>query len=63
MALAGLEVCDIAMELAGGAGYFKSSVIERAYRDIRAIKFHPFTPELSLLHSGRLALGRPTDEF
>ena len=61
VANAGLEVCDIAMELAGGAGYFKGSVVERAYRDIRAIKFHPLTPELSLLHAGRLALGLPVD--
>lgn len=61
IALAGVEVCDIAMELGGGAAYFKGSVIERCYRDIRAIKFHPLTPEQSLQHAGRLALGLPTD--
>jgi alkylation response protein AidB-like acyl-CoA dehydrogenase len=57
VALAGIEVCDLAMELAGGAAYFKGSPIERAYRDIRACKFHPFTPEATLVHAGRLALG------
>lgn len=56
IALAGVEVCDIAMEVAGGAAFFKGSVIERAYRDIRAAKFHPLTPELSLLQAGQLAL-------
>ena len=61
IALAGLEVCDIAMEVAGGAAYFKGSVIERCYRDMRAVKFHPFTPEQSLLYAGRLALGEPVD--
>ncbi|HYN32178.1 MAG TPA: acyl-CoA dehydrogenase family protein [Ilumatobacteraceae bacterium] len=60
VALAGIEVCDLAMELAGGAAYFKGSPIERAYRDIRAAKFHPFTPEATLVHAGRLALGLDT---
>ena len=45
IALAGIEVCDLAMEVAGGSAYFKGSVIERAYRDIRGAKLHPFTPE------------------
>ena len=33
------------MDVAGGPAFFKGSVIERAYRDIRASKFHPLTPE------------------
>lgn len=57
VARAGLEVCDLAMEVAGGPAFFKGSVIERAYRDIRAVKFHPFTPEDTLLALGRDALG------
>lgn len=61
IALAGVEVCDLAMEVAGGAAFFKGSVIERCYRDIRAAKFHPFTPEETLVHAGRLALGVATD--
>jgi alkylation response protein AidB-like acyl-CoA dehydrogenase len=63
IALAGAEVCDIAMDVGGGAAYFKGSTIERAYRDIRAAQFHPFTPEKTLVHGGRLALGLPVDEF
>jgi alkylation response protein AidB-like acyl-CoA dehydrogenase len=59
----GMEVVDIAMELVGGAAFFKSSPIERAYRDIRAGTYHPFTPELTLLHAGRHALGLPCDEL
>lgn len=57
VARAGLEVCDLAMEVAGGPAFFRGSVIERAYRDIRAVKFHPFTPEDTLLALGRDALG------
>ena len=44
IALAGIEVCDLAMEVAGGAAFFKGSPIERCYRDIRAAKFHPLRP-------------------
>ncbi|WP_183094304.1 acyl-CoA dehydrogenase family protein [Nocardioides stalactiti] len=59
IAEAGLEVCDLAMDVAGGPGFFKGSVIERAYRDFRAVKFHPLTPEATLVENGRHALGRP----
>lgn len=59
IAAAGIEICDLAMEVGGGAAYFKGSPIERAYRDIRGAKFHPFSPEATLLHAGRLALGVP----
>ncbi|MET0145755.1 MAG: acyl-CoA dehydrogenase family protein [Ilumatobacteraceae bacterium] len=61
IALAGIEVCDLAMEAVGGSAYFKGSVIERAYRDIRGAKLHPFSPEATLLHAGRLALGLPCE--
>ena len=61
IALAGIEICDLAMDIGGGAAYFKGSPIERAYRDIRAAKFHPFDPEVTLIHGGRLALGLPCD--
>jgi len=53
---AGVEVCDLAMDVAGGSAFFKGSVIERCYRDIRAAKFHPLTPEDTLVETGRHAL-------
>ena len=40
-----VAITDIAMEVVGGAAYFKTSPIERLYRDVRAGKFHPLTPE------------------
>lgn len=61
IAVAGIEICDLAMELAGGSAYFKGSAIEQAYRDIRGAKFHPLSPEDTLRHAGRLALGQPCD--
>ncbi|MDP2290977.1 MAG: acyl-CoA dehydrogenase family protein [Actinomycetota bacterium] len=61
--LAGAEVVSLAIDVAGGAAFRKGSTIERSYRDIRAAGFHPLTPERTLLHAGRLALGLPADEF
>ena len=61
VALAGVEVCDLAMEVAGGPSFSRGSIIERAYRDIRAIKFHPLSMEKTLVHAGRVALGVPAD--
>jgi alkylation response protein AidB-like acyl-CoA dehydrogenase len=61
IALAGMEVCDIAMDVAGGSAFYKGSPIERAYRDIRAARFHPLTPEQTLIHAGRVALGVAAD--
>jgi alkylation response protein AidB-like acyl-CoA dehydrogenase len=63
IALAGIEVCDLAMEVGGGPAFFRGSTLERCYRDIRAAKFHPLSPELTLVHGGRLALGLPVDEI
>jgi acyl-CoA dehydrogenase len=63
IALGGIEVCDLAMEVAGGAGYFRTSPIERCYRDIRGAKFHPFSPEQTLVHAGKVSLGIPADEM
>jgi acyl-CoA dehydrogenase len=54
-------VVDLAMETVGGSAYFKSSPLERAYRDVRAGLFHPLNPERTLLYAGRLALGVPAD--
>jgi alkylation response protein AidB-like acyl-CoA dehydrogenase len=52
IALAGIEVCDLAMDVAGGGAYYKTSPIEQCYRDVRGGKFHPLGPEESLVHAG-----------
>ncbi len=61
--LVGLEVCDLAMDVTGGRGFFRGSPIERAYRDIRAVKFHPISFDATLMHAGQLALGLPADRI
>jgi alkylation response protein AidB-like acyl-CoA dehydrogenase len=59
--LAAQEVVDTAMETVGGSAYFRRSPLERAYRDVRAGKYHPFNPERVLLYAGRQTLGLPVD--
>jgi acyl-CoA dehydrogenase len=54
-----VEIVDIAMEVAGGASYFTRAPLERAYRDVRAGKYHPLPPEKTLTYAGRLALDLP----
>jgi acyl-CoA dehydrogenase len=60
IATTGVEVCDLAMEVAGGQSFYRTSPIEQCVRDVRGAKYHPFTPEQTLVHAGRLALGQDT---
>jgi acyl-CoA dehydrogenase len=61
VALAAVEVCGLAMEVAGGAGFAKATPIERCLRDVHGARYHPLDPEESLLHAGQVALGLPAD--
>lgn len=58
-----VSACDVALEVTGGAGYFRKAGLEQAVRDVRGVKFHPLTPELTLVHAGKVALGEPADEM
>jgi alkylation response protein AidB-like acyl-CoA dehydrogenase len=60
--LAAAEVTDLAMDLGGASTYRKGSPVERAYRDVRAARFHPFDPETTLVHHGRIVLGLTADQ-
>lgn len=52
-----VDVVEQASEVLGGRSYFRSSPLERAWRDVRAGTFHPLTPEATLAYAGQLALG------
>jgi acyl-CoA dehydrogenase len=54
---AAVAVVERAAEVLGGRSYFRSSPLERAWRDVRAGTFHPLTPEATLAYAGQLALG------
>ena len=54
--LAARAVVDTALEVAGGSAFFRTSALERAYRDVRGGPFHPLTPEATLTFLGERAL-------
>lgn len=53
-------VVDTALEVAGGQAFFRSSPLERAYRDVRGGPFHPLTPEATLTLLGERAVREAT---
>jgi alkylation response protein AidB-like acyl-CoA dehydrogenase len=46
-----------AAELAGGGAYARRGAVDRMIRDLRATLYHPYTPEVTLIHAGRARLG------
>jgi len=54
--LEAVAVADLALQVAGGAAFYRRSPLERAYRDVRGGPFHPFTPEVTLTTLGEAAL-------
>jgi alkylation response protein AidB-like acyl-CoA dehydrogenase len=57
-----VDIVELAMEAVGGSAYYKTSPLERAYRDVRAGTFHPLPPEKTLMFAGRQALGLAVDQ-
>src|SRR4029079_8857813 len=49
-------VVDTALEVPGGAAFYRRSPLERPYRDVRGGPFHPLTPEATLTLLGERAL-------
>ena len=47
----------LAMELAGGLGYTRSTSLERLYRDVHGCLFHPLPRAKQTVFTGRVALG------
>jgi len=51
------RVVDIAMDMSGGAGLYKTNELERLYRDVRAGGFHPANSALVHEIVGKTTLG------
>ena len=56
-----LGVVDIALEIAGGGGFFREVGLERRFRDAQACRFHPMQEGAQLELAGRRALGLDLD--
>ena len=64
-ALAGqavLRTVDLAMEVAGGAAFFRSAGLERLFRDAQGARYHALRGSAQRRLAGRLALGLDIDE-
>jgi len=58
---AAVRTVDKAMEVTGGASFFRSLGLERLFRDVQAARFHPLSEKAQARLSGRLALGLDID--
>ena len=56
-----IAAVEFAMELAGGAGFYRSAGLERKFRDIQAARYHPLQSGPQAQYAGTMALGLPID--
>jgi len=54
---ASLRTVELAMEVASGAGFYRSAGLERCFRDIQGARYHPWQERKQYRFSGRIALG------
>lgn len=52
-----LNVADLAMEIAGGSAFYRKLGLERLFRDLQGVRYHPLREEAQRKLSGQLALG------
>ena len=52
-----LRVAERAMEVAGGAAFYRVAGLERLFRDIQGVRYHRPQERMQLRYSGELALG------
>lgn len=58
-----IAAVEHAMELAGGAGFYRSTGLERRFRDIQAARYHPLQAGPQAEYAGAVALGLPVDKI
>jgi alkylation response protein AidB-like acyl-CoA dehydrogenase len=56
-----IAAVELAMETAGGAGFYRAAGLERRFRDIQGARYHPMQGGTQATFAGTLALGLPTD--
>lgn len=56
-----IQTVERAMMVAGGSAFYRSSGIERAFRDVQAARYHPLQEKVQLEYAGRTALGWDID--
>jgi alkylation response protein AidB-like acyl-CoA dehydrogenase len=56
-----IQAVELALELAGGAGFYRAAGLERRFRDIQGARFHPLQQGPQAAYAGSMALGLPVD--
>jgi acyl-CoA dehydrogenase len=56
-----LDVVDLALEIGGGAAFYRDAGLERRFRDAQACRYHPLQERVQREYAGRLALGLDVD--
>ena len=56
-----IRAVELALELAGGPGFYRSTGLERRFRDVQGARYHPMRPEIGALYAGSIALGDPVN--
>lgn len=59
---AAVRAVECAMDVAGGPGFFRSTGLERLFRDVQGARYHPMRAAAQRRYTGRLALGLDVDE-
>jgi len=57
-----LRTAERAMEVAGGAAFFRSAGLERLFRDVQGARYHALRGPAQRRYAGRLALGLEPNE-
>jgi alkylation response protein AidB-like acyl-CoA dehydrogenase len=51
------EIAATSAEVAGGGAFARRGAVDRMTRDLRAALYHPYTPDVTLVHAGQHRLG------
>ncbi len=54
-----IRTVELAMELAGGAGFYRAAGLERRFRDVQGARYHPLQTGPQAEYAGAMALGLP----
>jgi len=57
-----IRTVEKAMEVVGGASFFRSLGLERMFRDVQGARYHPLQEKPQLLYAGRVALGMDVND-
>ncbi len=58
-----IRAVELAMEAAGGAGFYRAQGLERRFRDIQGARYHVLQSGPQAEFAGAMALGLPTTKI